>query len=47
VREVLVTITEEGGVITVSDLENVNIHSSNEATLPYVQRPQGGLDDAG
>ena len=47
VREVLVTLHDEGSAITVDSLEKVNIHSSKLKTIPYAQRPQSQLDENG
>jgi hypothetical protein len=48
VREVLVTLTNEGGgQPLVSNMERANIHSSKWPEVPYNQRPHGVMDQVG
>lgn len=47
VREVVLTIEDEGDALTVSSMKAVHIHSSSLESIPYTQRPQGPLDENG
>jgi hypothetical protein len=46
-REVLVTITDDGDAISVTDMEKANVMSSRLESVPYPMRPQGPLDENG
>lgn len=44
-RDVLVTLSDNGHNIVVSNMQRVRIMSSTLSKVPYVMRPQGPLDE--